>query len=88
MLHRVYGSLIYFVPVFLVASLWLLNSQKRAFMSKLDEFVAELERAEKLGKDKRGRAKTDDGSECNASIVGAGLQELVEERERNKSKLA
>lgn len=71
--------------MFLIASLWLLSSQKEVFMSKLEEFINELERAEKLTRDNKVNNEENEG---NADIGGLGLKELIEEEERSKVKLA
>lgn len=86
--YKIYGNLVYFLPMFLVASLWLLSSQKRAFMSKLDEFINDLERAEKLARDDKENTGNDEENGRDADIGDLELKELVEEEEKSKVKLA
>lgn len=84
--YRIYRKLLYVLPFLFVASLWLLNSQKRVFMNKLDEFINELEGVEKLAKKDQNNSVNNKGSEDDTG--GLGLKEMVDEGEKDKCKLA
>lgn len=74
--------------MFLLASLWLLSSQKKVFMNKLDEFIDELERVEKFAKENKRNATNIEENEDSAGTRGLGLKEMIEEGEKGKVKLA
>jgi hypothetical protein len=82
-LQTVYGNGVYFLPAFLVISLWLLNSQRQAFMRKLDQFIDELEGRKNPGEDKTRSEMTDKMDTDDAEM------EMIrgEERKRGKFKL-
>lgn len=74
--------------MFLIASLWLLSSQKKVFMNKLDEFIDELERVEKFANENKRNATNTKKNEDSAGTGGLGLKEMIEEEEKGKVKLA
>ena len=57
-------------------------------MNKLEEFINELERAEKFAKENKRNATNIEENEDNADIRGLGLKEMIEEEEKGKVKLA